>query len=196
MKLCLLLLALLIVVACGGSSPGTTPTPTLLPVPGDEAIWAGLESRPLALPVVGSGECPVAAMHSVNPEFAPALGDGPLYPVGFDLSSIDSVLGVASFPVGGDWLGAKVLWVGSPDFRGRAIVRGGRLDAPGQIGFGANLVPDAELRLDATDIADDGVTWLNNPSYTRVQAFGCYAYQVDTDEGSYTLVFRAERAQG
>ncbi len=51
-------------------------------------------------------------------------------------------------------------------------------------------IPEAELRLDATKIYAHGIT-LNNPSYTRVQGPGCYAYQVDGDGFSYTIVFRA-----
>jgi hypothetical protein len=70
------------------------------------------------------------------------------------------------------------------------------LDAAGQVGFGSSTTPEAELRLDATTIYADGITWLNNPSYTRLKEPGCYAYQVDTDAGSYTIVFRAEVVPG
>jgi hypothetical protein len=149
-----------------------------------------MEQRSLNLPQVGSGECPVSDLNTINSDFAPALGPGPLYPVGFDATSTMGVV-VGGFPTQQGWLGMKTFWVGSPGFRGRALVRGGRLDAPGPVGFGDGMIPDAELRLDATGIYPDGVTWLNNPSHTRVQQAGCYAYQVDTDDTTYTVVFRA-----
>jgi hypothetical protein len=179
--------SLFLAAACAStaSAPTTTYAPSVSPAP-----YAALEERPLDLPQIDSGECPVSELNSVNPDFAPALGPGPVYPVGFDDTSTISIE-IGGFATQAGWLGTKTLWVGSAEFRGLALVRGGRLDAPGQVGFGAATTPDTELRLDATAIYADGRTWLNNPSYTRLKEAGCYAFQVDTDAGSYMIVFRA-----
>jgi hypothetical protein len=67
---------------------------------------------------------------------------------------------------------------------------GGRIDGDGEVGFGGAITPEIQLRLDGTDGPYDG--WHNWPSYTRVKESGCYAYQVDTADFSYTIVFSAE----
>ena len=182
-------------VASGGSMAEPTPVPTLsAPAAPGGPDWTALEGHPLTPPATpANGECPTASGHVVSSEFAPALGDGPVYPVGL---STDGVLLVGAFPVGGDWLGMKVLWVAPSDFSGKALVRGYRLDAPGQVGFAGGLTPVSELRLESSHYANQppGGVWDNWPSYTRVPGPGCYAYQVDTPSLSYTIVFRAELA--
>jgi hypothetical protein len=157
-------------LAGGCASKATAPTATPSPSSSPDR-YAALELRPLNLPQTGTGECPVSELNTINSDFAPALGPGPLYPVGFDDTSTMNVV-VGGFPTQEGWLGMKTLWLGSPEFRGLALVRGGRLDGRGQVGSGDGTTPDPELRLDATTITNDGVTWLNNPSYTRLKEPG------------------------
>lgn len=194
MRVYLLLLAsLMLATACGGSSSGPMPMPTLLPVAGDEAIWAPLESRLLNLPRVSPGECPVAGPVLVTSTYGIALeADGPLHPVGMgELSTLN----IGGFNTSGDWLGNKILWVGSPDFTGKAIVRGGRLDAPGEVGFGGAIIPDTEMRFESGPEGGlDPGGWYGWPSYTRMKEPGCYAYRVDGDNFSYAIIFQAELA--
>jgi hypothetical protein len=47
------------------------------------------------------------------------------------------------------------------------------------------------IRGDASDNQAGG--WRNFPSYTRLKDNGCYAYQVDGRDFSYSIVFRARR---
>src|SRR5205814_5413216 len=141
--------------------------------PGTDA-WAALRARPLRLPAVQPGApCPAAQGKQVNPAFGPALGTGPVYPVGFGTEGVYYFGGALEE---GGWYYLKVLWVGSPDYRGPVLVRGGRVDAPGELRFERGADPPAELRLDAASTPPGN--WGNWPTYTRLRAPGCYAYQL------------------
>ena len=63
----------------------------------------------------------------------------------------------------------------------------------GALGFGTGTMPYDELQLldagqGAPRVAGGGRAWI---TYTRVQAGGCYAYQVDGTSFSEVVVFRA-----
>lgn len=150
---------------------------------------------PLQLPTVDPAEpCPTSPRRATSPDFGPGLGDGPAYPVGF---TADGKLYVELPPFepahqwsGSGWGGRKVLWVVDPAYTGPIRIRGGRLDAAGEIRFDNELV--SELKLSAG--GDVGLTasgWRHRPSHTRVQAPGCYAYRVDGEGFSDVIVFEA-----
>jgi hypothetical protein len=157
------------------------------PVPED--TWKKLR-RPLHLPTVAPGApCPVSAVDN-SFDFARygvvrGIGPGPAWPIGF--AQPGSVLMFAYPPpptsafYGSEWSGNKVLWFTSPGVVGPFLIRGSRLDAPGELRFDEGTAPPTEMRLRA-----------GRPSYTRVRAPGCYAYQVDGPQFSYPVVFRAE----
>jgi hypothetical protein len=161
------------------------------PVPEDD--WAKLR-RPLDLPTIGAGvPCPVSP---IDERFdfgrygvAPGIGPGPAWPVG--LAQPGSVLRFTyppppgSLMYGSEWSGNKVLWFVSPAVVGPVLVRGRRIDGPGEVRFDLDKNPSPELRLPTT---------LGHPSTTRIRAAGCYAYQVDGPSFSYPIVFRAELA--
>jgi hypothetical protein len=176
--------------ACGTAAVDRSPAGGATP-----DIWETLRARPLAVPAADGGRCPVAVARRVSPDLGPALGDGPVYAV-FGAGSVFRYgYGDERDGFQGEWGGEKVLWVAAPDFAGPALVRGRELDGPNEVRFGPGVDPADELRLEP----DPGVIgspsgWTNWPSYTRVRAPGCYAYQVDTPDRSYTVVFRAERA--
>lgn len=158
-------------------------------------IWEALRARPLVAPTAEAGRCPVAAARQVSPDFGPALGDGPVYPVFGAGSVLRYGYGDERGGFQGAWGGMKVLWVAPPDFAGPALVRGRQLDGPNEVRFGAGMEPADELRLEPNPGVVGGPSgWTNWPSYTRVRAPGCYGYQVDTPERSYLVVFRAEPA--
>jgi hypothetical protein len=155
--------------------------------PGDQ--WAALSARPLNLPTVAPGSpCPAAKGKIVSSEFAAALGDGPIYPVGL---GTDGVMYYDDGLVEGGWTHAKVLWVGRPDYQGPVLVRGHQIDGTNELRFERGPDPPKELHLQ-TDPANAGTTnWSNWPSYTRLQTPGCYAYQVDGVGISEVIVFKA-----
>jgi hypothetical protein len=142
--------------------------------------------RPLRLPALeAGGHCPVTNGHEVQPAFAAVLGDGPAYPT-------DSIGAWRGGRVENGWYYAKVLWVADPADPGPYLVRGRRLDGPEELRFGEGPQPAAELQLPAGGTAfTPASTWLNWPSYTRLRASGCYAYQLDAPDGSHVLVFQA-----
>jgi hypothetical protein len=154
--------------------------------------WAELASRPLALPTVSaSGVCPVATAKVVSPDFGLALGAGPVYAVGF---GSEGTVGLEGLLQEGGWYYLKVLWVGEPAFSGPVLVRGGRIDAAGELRLRFERGPDPPLEL-RLHTAQGGVTssgWHNWPTYTRVSSPGCYAYQVDGPAFTDVIVFEVK----
>jgi hypothetical protein len=177
-------------VACSGNSsePSAKPsTPTTL---------ANLRERPLHVPQLNAGEpCPVSRSRTLSPAFAPGLGDGPVYPVGF------ARRGVLAFEypppknslfAGSEWGGQKVLWVSDPKYDGPILIRGEQLDGSNQVRFGqgsAAILQELAFRRHSADNWEGG--WRNFPSYARLRGPGCYAYQVDGAGFSDVIVFRA-----
>ncbi len=154
--------------------------------------------RPLHLPHPRSGEaCPVGCAHSVSPDFGPALGPGPVYPVGLGSKGVLSFVyppDPKSVYAGSAWGGQKVLWVGRATYRGPVLIRGARLDGSGRIGFGLDIVPWDDLEFPPISELSPP-QWRNWPSTTRLRAPGCYGYQVDGLDFSLVIVFRAVLAR-
>jgi hypothetical protein len=165
-----------------GLRPGSAPDRGSLPLPAEL-------KRPLHLPRLARGApCPVSAREEISPDFAPALGPGPVYPIGFDGRSTLHYRGSA-FPA--PWTGSKVLWVAAPSYQGPIRIRGHQLNGRWWVGFdGRSGRPYSEMRL-LRATANAGAEWRQFPSYTRVRARGCYAYQIDGTTFSYPVVFRA-----
>lgn len=136
------------------------------------SVPAAIE-RPLRLPGLGpGGSCPVSR------------GSGPVEPVRSPNVKLTPFVGSA-------WRGAEVIWRSAPSYHGPVLIRGHQLGAAGVVGFGEGHVPYDQLQL--LDSAQGtprgpGRTW---PSFTRVKAPGCYAYQVDGTSFSYVIVFSA-----
>ena len=151
--------------------------------------YAALRARPLKLPTIAPGShCPATPGRQVAPEFGLALGGGPVYPVGFDQAGTYDYTGAIEE---GGWYLLKVLWVGSPAFKGPALVRGHQADGPNELRFEQGANPPAELKLHTDAGNPTGSGWANWPNYTRLRAPGCYAYQVDGVGFSNVIVFRA-----
>jgi hypothetical protein len=159
------------------------------------SIGADLRRR-LHLPrVLPGGRCPASRLHDLGKFVSPGLGPGPVYPV------LGSVLGfVFPPPAGGSalfagsaWGGTKVLWIAASSYRGPVLIRGRELGGPHEVRFGAARIPAAEMRLSVPGAYSVGepAGWREWPSYTRLQAGGCYAYQVDGTRFSIVIVFRA-----
>jgi hypothetical protein len=166
--------------------------------------WARLH-RPLHLPTVASGApCPVSGVGEEDfgkYGVADGIGAGPAYAVGF--SQPGSVLSFDYPPdertvfAGSRWSGQKVLWFVSPSYRGRVLIRGARLDANDTLRFEDGKVPPTELRIPIGSRGGNPpgyklVGQRYRPSFTRLRAPGCYAYQVDGTSFSRVIVFRAE----
>jgi hypothetical protein len=162
-----------------------------IPVP--SALQA-LQQRPLHLPTIAVGSsCPTTPTRKVSSSFGIAQGDGPAYAAGADVIAAHAVLHYADaqhFMNGGSenqgWGGQKVLWFANPSYHGLILLRGHQINGPHEVRFGLTL--DPQLVFDTTQ---GSTPWPNQPSYTRLQASGCYAYQVDGTSFSYVIVFQA-----
>jgi hypothetical protein len=163
----------------------TPPPHSPLPTPVD---WATL-ARALQLPRLASGApCPRSSEHQVSKAFGIALGDGPVYPVGF----ADGVLSVVA--EGGAYR-QKVLWVSASSYQGPVLIRGARLDGPGLVQFAVGeSEPTEDFRLldPGASSPEEEPGWREWPSYTEVPQFGCYAYQVDGTSFSTVVVFEVQ----
>src|SRR5919201_6645978 len=159
--------------------------------------WTPLR-RPLHLPKVAPGaHCPTSrvdplvALKRINICGGSGVGRGPVYPAlpsAFLMASRDQ-------QYGGPWFGEKVFWYVLPSYRGRALIRGRRLDGPQRLGFNGRRLPGRELRIDR----GVSVGWEGQPpgsrgipSGVRVRASGCYGVQIDGTSFSRVVVFRVE----
>ena len=158
--------------------------------------WASLR-RPLHLPPLAAGApCPVSPQREVvlgAGDSWPLPGPGPAYPVlgpGTVLSFFWPVTPEQGGFYGSGWSGNKVMWIVAARYRGRVLVRGRQLDGPHLVRFGGGRPPAGELRIStASTGAANGVRRI--PSFTRVEAAGCYTYQIDGTTFSRTIVFEA-----
>lgn len=87
-------------------------------------------------------------------------------------------------------------WISRDAYRGPLLVRGGRIDRPGDLGFGRSRLPEDELLLPQGNgkswraLADSLPTgWRAAKVPIRVAAPGCYAIQMDGDGFSNVITF-------
>ena len=158
-------------------------------------IWEHLR-RPLHVPRLPPGSpCPLSAPEQ-RVDFAAygvgrGFGEGPAYPIfGGPDPPGEAVLRFryppppASEFAGSAWGGQKVLWFILPEAAGPILVRGRQLDGSHEVRFELGTVPPRELYFGPRVRRD-------RPSYTRLQAPGCYAYQIDGLTFSRLIVFEA-----
>jgi hypothetical protein len=150
-----------------------------------EDALARLE-RPLQPPVASAEECPVTPATGAVPFMPGARGDGPLYLAGGGTLSL-----AGGRESGGFWF-LKDAWVADPRELGPILVRGGRIDAPGDLRFGDGSEPAGEVRLpihSSESTSDQPPGWRLFNEYLRPPSPGCYAMQLDTLTESHWLVF-------
>ena len=183
-----------------GGTGGTTVTPTavpnmtITPTPPVDAE-ATLRQRPLNLPTVQPGQpCPTTTWRSIGQSLPPALGDGPIYAVGFAFDR-DGILHLRPEQLTNGWYYEKVMWASSAEYDGPALVRGGQIDGRNEMKFvqyDGPVKPDAWLDSRNSVGSPTGQPgWRGWPSYTVLRAPGCYAYQVDALPFTRILVFKA-----
>jgi hypothetical protein len=115
-----------------------------------------------------------------------AIGKGPLYFAGGGKVSI------AGSGQSGGYSFVKGLWVAAPAELGPILVRGARIDPPGDLRFGDGSNPSRELRLPIHSYehtGDQPAGWRIFNGNLRPPSTGCYAMQLDTLTGTQWLVF-------
>jgi len=139
--------------------------------------------RPLHLPKINLGtSCPTTPGHKVDTVGFGAfgLGKGPVYP---------GIVGGQLYPWSGGWFGFKTLWFVAPSYDGPVLIRGGRIDGDGLVGFGENplighlIIPPGPTVNEASD------GYRTAPGGTYVAGPGCYAWQIDGLNFSDVIVF-------
>lgn len=167
------------------SSAQSTPQTSADPVAALRRPWA----RP---PLAAGQKCPVTTEVSrPDPAIGSLWGTGPARPAGFTEGAVLDYMPPGRRADWQDktWGGQKVLWAIDPAQRGPVLVRGRQLDGAGELAF--EDPPIRELVLTDSRQGGLGGGWLDYPSHTRLRAPGCYAYQIDTADGSWTVVFIA-----
>jgi len=182
--------------APGVGSPGpSSPTPSvrtdrvgnvLTPLV-DDATWAQLAAHRLRLPSLAAGAaCPVTPAVPITTFVGPVAGPGPVY-------SIGNRIFYSRAPDGS--LFTKVAWLSRPDYKDAALIRGARIDAPGDVRFQAGGGPlTGELRFEydtGTRSQGSEEGWRFLPSTVVIDGPGCYAFQVDGVDWSLTIVMDA-----
>lgn len=145
--------------------------------------------QPLRLPAVAAGQpCPASQPTAPGNGLPGLLGDGP---VQLAIASADGTVFFEAIP-GGDWKAVDVLWTAAPGFTGEVLVRGARIDAPGELGFADPADPLKELRIASSGQTPriDGTSLLSTTP-VRVRAAGCYGLQIDAGGRSSTVIFEA-----
>jgi hypothetical protein len=205
----------ILVLSCASAPGRASPTPTILPIyataAAQSAVWQTLQKLPLHVPTVPPGTpCPTAHGHWLPTGEGMAVGSGPLYAVlgqgpgaGADERQRQGILQFADAQAYGTgtsgWGGMKVLWVIAAHYSGPVLIRGRQVDGPHDVRFNGGLdqltadvsvaPPLQALRL----LGPPPET--NWPSETRLQAPGCYAYQVDGLSFREVIVFQAVLVQ-
>jgi hypothetical protein len=136
--------------------------------------------------------CPVSPQqvaHGLSAEFGygPAVGVGPIYALMGEMQA--GILNYSQSQTNG-WAISKVLWMAKPVVRGRVLIRGhqidGPIDGPNWIGFGTGKQPEFVLQWEIASQSG----WASLPSEIRFRAPGCYAYQIDSQQGSEVITFK------
>ncbi|HEY0755204.1 MAG TPA: hypothetical protein VGD98_14690 [Ktedonobacteraceae bacterium] len=158
-----------------------------------------MAQRPLHFPTLSPGAaCPTSPEESVEASFGIAQGNGPVYvisatehsPARLGYADAQHFGGVRTDKDQG-WGGQKVLWFANPNYQGQVLVRGQQLDGSHKMRFDGGLGDLSFTPQLVLDTTLGGSPWPSFPSFTRLEAPGCYAYQVDGKTFSYTIVFEA-----
>ncbi|HEY7575282.1 MAG TPA: hypothetical protein VIB08_08985, partial [Thermoanaerobaculia bacterium] len=140
---------------------------------------------------------------ALGPVESAGRGTGPVYAALTEGAPRIVILSLLSTLESSRWRVARTIWISDPTYDGPILVRGGRLDRPGPMGFGDELPLQASLRLPAGAWPSAGVGareggsarragWRATAIPTVIRAPGCYAFQVDGVGFSYVLAFGAQ----
>jgi hypothetical protein len=193
--------SIIFVTACsGGGVDGPEPAQrSAVPAnsPGDatdSTLRRDFRLRPLSR----GNECPRTPGGRRAPNVATTLGDGPAYPV-LGMSAPPpgpgGVVGLRDDVRHGGWYWHKTLWAIDRRYRGPLLIRGQRIDRPGQLRFGIGDVEvgDYHVLPELTVPAERRMRWRYIVSSALVRGPGCYGLQVDGMSFSDVIVFAAAR---
>ena len=151
--------------------------------------WRQLR-RPLHFPELRRGDaCPTSASRPFGAGSADILvGAGPVYLLVGSLVAAVGVVGVdiGKASSGEGWRGTKTPWEVDASYGGRILIRGRRIDRPGEVRFGSPPTSQGqlgrlkrELRWGAGVDHDSGARFRGLAAGSLFRSPGCYAFQAD-----------------
>jgi len=149
-----------------------------------------LQQRSLRVSALAAGEsCVAAPGKQVAPELGPALGEGPLYMVGYGTEGMTSIYNGRD---DSGWYYLKTIWTAPPNFHGVFLLRGRQMDGPNEVRFSEDTTdtPALQAVFSSDDAGSEASGWLPWIDYVRVRAPGCYGIQVDGLDFSYIIRFK------
>lgn len=149
-----------------------------------------LQQRSLRVSALAAGEpCVAAPGKQVAPELGPALGDGPVYMVGYGTEGMTSIYNGRE---DGGWYYLKTIWTAPPNFYGAFLLRGRQVDGPNEVRFSEDTTDTPALHavFSSDNAGSEASGWLPWINYVRVRAPGCYGVQVDGLNFSEVIRFR------
>ena len=101
---------------------------------------------------------------------------------------------------GADERAVQAFWITPENYDGPLLVRGGRIDRPGSLGFGKSATPESQLQLPPGHRRPWGARgnllppgWRAAYVPIRVERPGCYAVQIDGSDFTYDITFAVAR---
>jgi hypothetical protein len=152
--------------------------------------------RPLHLPHVARGaRCPIskgalASDLARGLPHMPITGSPPVFLMSVGGEPTATVSISASVPDDQGWRGQKAPWLASPTYRGRLLIRGRRIDAPGDVRFARTTGQHLTALAQKAGEGENANGWRVWPSLLLVRAPGCYGLQIDGPRLSEVIVIR------
>jgi len=126
------------------SPPSTQAAPTPSATFDLKSALPILQQRSLRVSALAVGTpCVAAPGRQVNPEMSAALGEGPVYMVGYGIE------GTTSYCNGredGGWYYLKTLWTAPPHFHDVFLLRGRQVDGPNEVRFSEDTTDTPTLQ--------------------------------------------------
>ncbi len=120
----------------------------------------------------------------------PVAGTGPVYMMSVADEPAGSVTIEGSPTDAQGWRGQKAPWIAAPRYRGPILIRGARIDAPGEMRFARVEGQQARALYQRRGQSVQPNGWRVWPGLLLVRAPGCYALQVDGLSFSSVIVVR------
>jgi len=173
--------------ACFFEATVCNPNDPTLPSP-QSPLPAALR-RPIQLPALQGGRCPITPANNVNTgDFGgSALGAGPVRLLSSAIVDLDQL----PSPLGWDSPNEMTIWFSEPQYQGPWIVRGHQLDGPNLVIFGNPPALTASLVVPPIPTINTDAGYRSVPTGILVHEPGCYALQIDGLTFSDHIVFEA-----